>query len=572
MPEPLRIGILCDGPLFQRWQGDSIRKVLAVPGVELVVVVVNDKPARSEPGAMRKLLRYPWRLALYLRYRQRNKPKAYAPVDLSTDLAGVPRVLCRTTRSGSGEQFGAEDLTSIRLHRPDVLLRFGFNILKGDILELPRYGVWSYHHGDEEKYRGQPPGFWEIMEDEAVVGAVLQRLTERLDAGYVLRKGWFGIIGHSLEETMDRVLTGSAGWAAQVCQELVMGRAKAAVGTLSTTKAPVRKYPSNGTFLRYLLKRNENLLRFRQRSTKQREEWNIGVLYQPIRSLLDDRPNLNVRWLPSPSPGQYRASPFGYMADQQLNVLYEKFDHATGRGEISRLRPKRDNVLKRSRTLLADDQHRSYPFVVEHEGTVYLVPEHTGTGRVELYRMDTRNSATEHVRTLLNEPLFSPTLFQHEGRWWLFGTQAPLENEALYAYCAEQFEGPYTAHPQNPVKMDVRSARPGGTPFMSDGVLYRPAQDRRGARRIALMRVLELSPIAYREEWVKTIGPLKGSAWSLGLGTVSAVGDITLVDGLRSVQSKKTGSGSRRNAPAKTKAAIKPSRAEEHEEEEEDED
>ncbi len=66
------------------------------------------------------------------------------------------------------------------------------------------------------------------------------------------------------------------------------------------------------------------------------------------------------------------------------------------------------------------------------------------------------------------------------------------------------------------------------------------------------MRVLELTPTTFREELVKTIGPLKGSAWSHGTGTLSAVGDLTLVDGKRPIstrggpQPKRSGGKSRR--------------------------
>ena len=35
--------------------------------------------------------------------------------------------------------------------------------------EIARHGVWSYHHGDNRFYRGGPPGFWEVMEDQPVI-------------------------------------------------------------------------------------------------------------------------------------------------------------------------------------------------------------------------------------------------------------------------------------------------------------------------------------------------------------------------------------------------------------------
>ena len=414
----LRVGILCDGPMFQRWQAECIRQVLAVPGVEPVVLVVNDTPITARGSVTQRVLRYPWRIALYLRYRRKFfKPRAMEIEDLSSTIAALPRLLCRTTKQGFGDYFDRKDLDALRAYAPDVLLRFGFNIIRGEVLDVPRFGVWSYHHGDEQKYRGGPPGFWEIMKDDPVTGAILQRLTDKLDGGYVLRKGWFKTIDHSLKETVDTVLMHSAPWAAQVCKEILAGRDEAALGTLSDTKAPIRKYPDNGTFLSFLSKQAGNKVRFHQRELKEHEEWNIGVLYQPIHALLSEKISLNARWLPSPSKGQYRADPFGYMVGDQLNLLYEKYDYRKASGEISRLRPKRDNVLKRSRTMLDNGSHLSYPYVLERNGQVFVIPENAKHGTVELYKVNAANDALEQVTTLLNEALFDPTVFEHAGRW-----------------------------------------------------------------------------------------------------------------------------------------------------------
>ena len=70
---------------------------------------------------------------------------------------------------------------------------------------------------------------------------------------------------------------------------------------------------------------------------------------------------------------------------------------------------------------------------------------------------------------------------------------------------------------------------------MHHGVLHRPGQDSSltYGGRVVFHRVLELSPTAFREEAVRTVGPITNSAYSKGLHTVSAVGDVTLVDGKR---------------------------------------
>lgn len=533
----LRVGILWDGPVLQRWQAEAIRAVMAEPGVDLCVVIEQVPPEGAATHGLAGHAQRPWGSALYRRWRRTLfRPAAMEQEDLSAMLTGIPVLRCTPEPEGKAQAFRSQDLAAIREHRPDVLLRFGFGILKGAILDLPTHGVWSFHHGDPAQFRGGPPGFWEIMRGSPVTGAILQRLNERLDGGAVLLQGWFKTIDHSLEETVDTVLMQSAVWPALVMRRLRCGDSEAAIGAVPPSLGPLYRYPGNLDFLAFLWKQFSNKLRFHREDLHAHEEWNIGVLYQPIHVLLEDDPSLNIRWLPAPGASSFRADPFGYVADDgQLNVLYEKFDHGTRMGSIARLRPKRDNVLKRSRTMLETGTHLSYPYVVEREGQVFVVPENAASGRVDLYRVNPDNDGMERVGTLLEEPLFDPTLFEHEGRWWLFGTKAPLTNVALYAYHADRFEGPYQPHLLNPLKHDIRSARPAGTPFVHQGQLWRPAQDSSltYGGRIALNRVQELSPTRFKEETVKFFGPLEGTLWNKGMHTVAAVGDITLVDGKR---------------------------------------
>lgn len=535
----LRIGILCNGTTFRAWEAEAIRKLLAVHGVRIVVLVKN-RSAEDPPhaGVLRRAMRYPWRMFLYLQYRKRwFRPKAMALEDLAPVLASVPLLEVEVERKGSSERFVQRDLTAIAEHRPDVLLRFGFNIIRGEILQLPRYGVWSFHHGDETKYRGGPPVFWEIMDGDGVTGAILQRLTDKLDGGKVLYKGWFRTVDHSLVETVDTVLMTSAHWPAHVAKKILHGDTGAGEGLASLTDAPVFKYPGNLTFIRFLVQMARNKWRFHRGRTEMQEQWNIAVLNQPITSLLDEKPSLNARWLPEPAKGQFRADPFGYVRNGELNVLYEKYDYRTRQGFVARIRPKGDNVLKRSRTMLDEGRHLSYPFIVEHEGVVYCVPESIADGRVMLYKVNEANDALEPVARLLDEPLVDPTLFRYDGRWWLFGTKAPLTNVELHAFWSESITGPFLPHALNPLKHDIRTARPGGTPFMRGNELWRPAQDssRTYGGRIAFNRVDRLSPTDFAETTVKYLEPFRGTSFNKGLHTVSAVGDITLLDGKRYV-------------------------------------
>ena len=533
-PEPsLRIGILCNGHLFQRWQAEAIRHVLSVPGVGIELLVIDARvndPSYKPPKA-------PIGQFLYRQFRKRFfRPGAMRMEDLSAELGRVEAINSDPDRKGHREFFDKATLDRIKEKKIDVLLRFGFNILAGDILQAARFGVWSFHHGDETEFRGGPPGFWEIMKGSRITGAILQRLTEKLDGGQVLRKGWFQTIDHSLEETVDTVLSHSAIWPAQVMREIMAGRPETATGVAAERTGELYRYPGNTVLLHFLWKLFRNKIRFHRREMSEHEEWNIGVLYQPIHVLLDPDAGLNIRWLPTPSPDNFRADPFGYLTDEgTLNVLYEKYDHRTGRGEISRVRPRKDSVLKRSRTMLSAGGHISYPYVVQRDGEVYMIPENAASGKVDLYRINKENDGVDHLRTLLEEPLFDPTILEFGGRWWLFGTRSPLTNVALHVFHSDRFEGPYRPHCLNPVKFDIRSARPAGTPFIHEGRLYRPAQDNSNTYggRIAINEIVELAPDRFEERTITFVGPMKGTMYDKGFHTVCAVGDITLVDGKR---------------------------------------
>jgi hypothetical protein len=105
----------------------------------------------------------------------------------------------------------------------------------------------------------------------------------------------------------------------------------------------------------------------------------------------------------------------------------------------------------------------------------------------------------------------------------------------LFIYHADQFEGPWQPHQNNPVKSDVRSSRPGGTPFMLHGKLYRPAQDCSVSygSAIAINEITELTENSFAEKTVRRIEPRAEWKFNKGLHTFSIVADNILIDAKR---------------------------------------
>ena len=188
---------------------------------------------------------------------------------------------------------------------------------------------------------------------------------------------------------------------------------------------------------------------------------------------------------------------------------------------------------------MAPAYHTSYPYLFEHLGQIYCVPETYQAREVSLYRAEEFPNRWVKVATLIEDLAgLDSTVFQHEGRWWLMATDNDDgPNRKLKAWYASELLGPWKPHAANPVKVDARSARPAGTPFMHNGHLYRPAQDssREYGGRVILNRVLRLTPTEFREEQAVVIEPDEYGPYPDGLHTLSSVGDMTVIDGRKKV-------------------------------------
>ncbi|MFW9880029.1 MAG: hypothetical protein ACFFG0_43700 [Candidatus Thorarchaeota archaeon] len=105
-----------------------------------------------------------------------------------------------------------------------------------------------------------------------------------------------------------------------------------------------------------------------------------------------------------------------------------------------------------------------------------------------------------------------PTIFRYNGKWWVLYTDADLDNKNNLCDChAPDFFGPWKKHVLNPLKIDIRSSRPAGTPFIHNGNLYRPAQDcsRIYGGRIIINRINRLSETEFDEEAISVVEPQK---------------------------------------------------------------
>ena len=265
------------------------------------------------------------------------------------------------------------------------------------------------------------------------------------------------------------------------------------------------------------------------------EEWNIGIVHAPIHAFLEPEMKLEIQWFPRLERGRFLADPFGIVRDGTVFVICEEFDYRSEKGVVSCIDSSSQALSPR--VIIDLPVHASYPYTFEHQGEIYCIPETYQAREVMLYKADKFPYTWVKKATLIDGvPAVDNTVFHFGDRWWLMCTdqdEGPFDR--LFVWHAPDLFGPWKPHAANPVKVDLRSTRPAGTPFVHRGHLYRPAQDclRTYGGRVVINRILRLTPTEFEEEPAAFIEPSRSTPYSDGLHTVSAVGEVTLVDGKR---------------------------------------
>lgn len=563
----IKFGVMCSGTTFRAWQSRCILDLISMENVELTLliveegpeIIVNDKKSPNPASSLCVLdqrkkttaslllgkffnfVNSVSKLNLFSIYKIAFlQTKVDQPVDLSNQLKDTDRIFCRVIKKGNYSQYFQEsDIKKIQEYDLDFILRFGFNIIRGDILTVPRYGVWSFHHDDEEKYRGGPACFWEIFHDDPVSGAILQKLTDVLDGGIVLRKGLFKTNFTSLSKNMDSVYSEAAKWPAFVVRDIQNNNALYLENPPSQTRGPIFKAPTNIQFIHFLIKMFYNGVQLYWQEKTQKRQWNIGVIKEPIQNFLNGKPEFRIDWYPlTPTENFFLADPFGIEIKDTLNIFCERGDLSTDLGEVVTFQYEDNIFLDLEKEFHDVNTHLSYPYIFEYNGEVYLVPESRQTREISLYKAEGFPKKWKKVVTIAdNVDAVDSTIIFHNNLWWLFYTDQTIgTNSSLCILYAENLFGPWRCHSANPVKQDIRSARPAGTPFIQDGILYRPSQDcsRMYGGKIIINKVISLTPEKFFEEPVCEIDPF--FPFVDGIHTITSVGNYTLIDGARYIR------------------------------------
>lgn len=531
----LRFGVMVDDMTLQRWQAETIKK-LTDSGMQLLLIIKNEESAPKK-GLFRKIKEYPFRRMFFQVWNHRLfKPECKAMVDLSAycELEKIEVLNCQPQHQGISTIISNNDIETIRNQELDFILRFGFNILSGEILTVAKYGIWSFHHDDEMVYRGAPPGFWEFMHDDPVNGIILQKLTESLDKGVILKKVFYPTILHSYKAHLNQLYFESESLPLEVCNEII--RTGGVFEYESKSTAPVYRAPKNGKMLKYWLLCPIRRLSFHLHDLFRQEDWDVAYAEIPLREFIKDPKSYesDFVWFRRSHLNTYYADPFVISTAKDTYIFFESYNYKKGKGSIC-VALKSEKFKKHHETL-CEPFHLSYPFVFQDNGTVYCLPEANESNRLTLYRFNEKELILEKDSVLMeNIRAIDPTLYFKDGKWNLFLGLQKYSNIKLFRYLSNDLRGPYETYYNNPIKTDCQNARMAGAFFTDGETLIRPGQEsiRYYGTAVRLNEVQVLSDDYYSESQIIRIEPFNECHFKHGLHTLNGNETMTVIDGKR---------------------------------------
>ncbi len=515
--QAIRIAIVLDSVIPAAWIAAVIQSIVRDFGLQAVVVLPERKLAPKHSYLFERYLAWDAR-------RTSNDSNPLAAVDVSDLLSGLKV----TTLASLGANI-------------DVLLWLSETNPADFPFVSSTYGTWFLHHGDLTRASLTTASPWaayfpELAGQHPVSSSYLLAITKPEERPVTLAEAHTASeIGWSLARQRTAPF-----WKAATLPRAALKRLGKRTAASALANLPARgsvHAPTNTSVLAFAAR---NLVRTANRRFRYgNKEAHWFVSYRTNREdFVAQRgqfSNTGFRVLDTPKDHFY-ADPFVLTWQNRTFLFVEDYLYAEARGVLSVLELLSDGHFSPAQEILNRPYHLSYPFVFEHEGDVFMIPETMAARRIELYRALEMPHRWEFVKVLQdNVEAVDTTLWVQDGVFYFFTNMVQpglTANDLLYLFTADSLTGAWHPHPGNPVSHDVRAARGAGKLFRVGDKLVRPAQDCsvRYGYATQLNEVEVLTPQEFREKPLLRIEP----DWAPGLigtHTINSNDIVEVIDG-----------------------------------------
>lgn len=523
----LRFGLMINSLTVECWQYETI-KLLMDNGMKLSLVIQKSNNADT-PSLISRLKKKSCRWFLFGLWNDFFfKARSKFPADITELTQDTPAIFCRPIIKNDVFHLEDIDIQEIRNQNLDFIIKLGFERIGGEVLNTAKYGVWSFSHGIL-------PGFWEFMNRKYSTCVCLSCLKNETTEA-VLREIQLSTILHSYRAHLEQLHFESSLLPLQMYKDIIYNETQMPAKESKIVRED--NVPGNFNMIQYFWKSVWRRIMFHLDDMFCQEDWNVAYCECDIKDFVesDDRNTLDVKWFKKPKKNCYFADPFVITTKKDTYIFFEWYSYPKGKADLAvALKSEGFNVYHK---LTDFSEHRSYPYVFEHEGVVYCMPEANKTNKLTLYRFDEERLAMEKDSILLEGfPIVDATLYHNEGKWYLFLVNQKKSHTHLEIFSSNDLRGGYVPHELNPVMIDCSKARPAGKIFDYNGMTIRPSQNstEHYGQSVCLEIIERLTDKQFVTKDLGNIMPIENSDYNKGIHTVNSDGNIVVFDGKRFV-------------------------------------
>lgn len=528
------------------WTYIMLEKIINSPGAVIVLIIKNrTEDLTKEKKIITKIIENRKNIA-YIIYRKldrilfRCSPDAFD----QKNILNILEIECIETmpiKINSRDSISEKDLNEIEKFKIDIIVKLGFKDFHGNIYKMAKYGIWSYKHGNSKTTKGKAIEFWETINNRDVTVVELQILGDELNDKTLLVKSYSHTSGFSINRNLNNCYWKALSFLPIKINDLFsIGEEEFFNKVADLNKFPqfysnpLQKSPTNAEVLiKVLLK-----ISFRIK------EILISKIYHNQWILLyhiNKNPKISTSLYKFkkliPPKDRFWADPFILKKHDKYYIFIEELIYSNIKAHISLIIMDKDGNYSAPVKILERDYHLSYPFIIEDEGEIYMIPETKSNNTIELYKCSNFPFEWQLESILIDQiAAVDTTILKKDGIYWLFvgvqNNKGASPHDELFLFSSEKLNSNiWESHPQNPIISDVKCARPAGNLFNYKGNLYRPSQNcsKFYGYAMTINQIIEISKSKYKEIVVDTILP----DWNkklVGTHTINSVDNLTIID------------------------------------------
>lgn len=518
MNSKLRIGILLNTETVPAWAKEMIVKILAIQQIDLVLVIYNGRTGTHAAGKQRRKISFFYRLYRKLdNYFFGSDNDALIQSDISGLLTGIPAIVVTPVIENKNEYFKEEDITVVKNHNLDVLIKIGFGSLAGGITTVSKYGVWELYNSNRYNSMDGFAAVAECFNKIETTYSILHCIPADGGLGTILYYSKSMTDIYSVTRNLNRYYWKSMNFVPRLLILLVKNGGDWFWNYIETYQQ-VETIPA-----KYLIPQHffmpVVLVKMIWRSLEKKatelffiQQWQLRVFVQD-----DDRPIPAAAEFKKIVPPKtcFWADPHLIIQDNKRYVFFEELPFNTNVGHLAAFEIDEEGNHSTPVKILEKPFHLSNPFIMEYQGSFFMIPETGQDKTIQLYKCDSFPYKWEFVMNLMeNINAVDCTLIFHDDTWWLFANVITNKGisglDELFIFYSPCFPtNKWISHQLNPVLSDATKARPAGAFFRQHNKLYRPSQSSTKiyGTSIKINEVLQLNTEHYKERTADTIAP-----------------------------------------------------------------